>query len=166
MKKVFLYGLLLMANLALIGCGATKTMVLEPLEYQKEVKKITLKQEKNTIMIDPSVEKAFQEYLHDQLFKKAEFIEGDDIILQYRFLQMNEGNRFARWMTGGIGNCGEGSTTVEVKFIDNTQNGKEIGKIQVEGKIGSGVCGGSLASAIDGVVEEIVEYTKTKLRTK
>ena len=79
---------------------------------------------------------------------------------------MNEGSRFKRWMTGGIGNCGEGSSTVEVRFIDNTRNAKEIGKIHAQGTIGSGMFGGSLDSAIEGIAEEIATYTKANFKVK
>ncbi len=166
MKKLLIKSYLIAIGLALTGCGATKTMVLEPLERQQTVKKLNVKRDKNTAIVDAAVEKSFEEHLKWQLFTKAGFQEGNDITLQYRFLQMNEGSRFKRWMTGGLGNCGEGSTTIEVKFIDNTQNGKELGKIHTEGRIGSGLFGGSLDSAVEGVAEEIVEYAKAHLQAK
>jgi hypothetical protein len=77
---------------------------------------------------------------------------------------MNEGSRFKRWMTGGIGNCGEGSSTVEVRFIDNTKNAKEIGKIHAQGTIGSGIFGGSMDSSVKSVAEEVATYAKTNFK--
>jgi hypothetical protein len=67
-------------------------------------------------------------------------------------------------MTGGIGNCGEGSSTVEVRFIDNTKNAKEIGKIHAQGTIGSGIFGGSMDSSVKSVAEEVATYAKTNFK--
>ena len=166
MNKQFNIICLLTMSFILIGCGATKTMVLEPIETQDTVKKLRIEKDKSTTIVEPSVEKCFEEKLHDQLFKDTGFQEGNDITLKYRFLQMNEGSRFKRWMTGGIGNCGEGSSTVEVRFIDNARNAKEIGKIHAQGTIGSGMFGGSLDSAIEGIAEEIATYTKANFKAK
>lgn len=76
--------------------------------------------------------------------------EEDDLTISYRFIQFDQGNKFSRWLLGGLGNAGEGSVTIESKFFN--REGKEIGKIQTEGKIGSGFLGGSFETSIDHVV--------------
>ncbi len=149
----------------LVGCGSTKTMVLEPVERQNTVKKLRIEKDNNTTTVDASVEKYFEENLRAKLFKEYGFQEGSDIVIKYRFIQLNEGSRFGRWMLGGLGNCGEGSTTIEVKFIDNTQNAKEIGKIHTEGKIGSGFLGGDMDNAVKGAAEEIANYAKSTFKS-
>ena len=164
MNKKFNIICVLTMSFILSGCGATKTMVLEPIETQDTVKKLRIEKDKSTTIVEPEVEKCFEENLHEQLFKDAGFQEGNDITLKYRFLQMNEGSRFKRWMTGGIGNCGEGSSTVEVRFIDNTKNAKEIGKIHAQGTIGSGIFGGSMDSSVKSVAEEVATYAKTNFK--
>lgn len=160
MKKQINLLCILAISFILVGCGATKTMVLEPIERQNTVKKLCIVKSDSTTTVNPEVEKYFAEALHTKIFKEYGFQEGNDIAIKYRFIQLNEGSRFGRWMFGGIGNCGEGSTTVEVKFIDNAQNAKEIGKIHTEGKIGSGFFGGDMDNAIKGAAEEIADYVK------
>jgi hypothetical protein len=64
--------------------------------------------------------------------------------------------RFKRYMLPGI--AGEGSLTIEFVFLKR-DNG-QIGKIQVEGKIGGGLFGGSLDSAVDSAVEVVVDFIK------
>jgi len=119
----------------------------------------------NSIIIEevPSItavpKEASEEFAHSlakRLYEVTKFQKGDELILKYKFVSYNEGSQVARWFLGGIGNAGEGSLIVEVTYMD--KEGNELGKIQSEGRIGSGLFGGSFGHAIDCAVEEIANH--------
>ncbi|MGZ3633869.1 MAG: DUF4410 domain-containing protein [Parachlamydiaceae bacterium] len=105
-----------------------------------------------------SVKGVFEKQLTRKLYKDGQIQQGPGIKLKYRFIQYNEGSRFARCMLGGIGNCGKASLLVEVVYLDC--NRIELGKIQTEGKISSGLTGGSSDSAVQQAAEEVATYTR------
>ena len=70
------------------------------------------------------------------LYEENDFIKSDALLLEYQFLQQDEGNQFVRWFFGGIGNAGEASLTVLVTYTD--VNGNQLAQTQVQGKIDSG----------------------------
>lgn len=152
-----------LAAFLLVSCGSSKTMVIQPFDMQGKNKRIYLVKDQDTASVPAEVSKRFEEILSEKLFKESNLPQGQDISLKYRFIQCNEGNQFKRWIFGGIGNAGEGTMTVEVRYIDHTQNDREIGKIQTEGKIGSGFFGGSFDHAVEGAAQEITEYTKKSI---
>jgi len=55
----------------------------------------------------------FETHLREKL-NEASFKDNKYLTLHYRFIQLNEGNQFARWFLGGIGNVGEGTLTTEI----------------------------------------------------
>ena len=100
----------------------------------------------------------FENILRDKL-KESGFVEGvstADLTIHYRFVHYDEGDRFSRWVLGGLGNAGEGSMTIEAKFYDKFQ--KAVGKIHTEGKIGSGAFGGGFDNAIEQAADSFVQY--------
>ncbi len=153
---------LLIGLMFLVGCGAGKTLVMAPPDTKLRVTSVELTEGKSTVNVPDKVKTTFYDKLQKLLYEDGAFQKGSDLKLQYRFVQFNPGNQFTRWLWGGIGNAGEGSLTVEVKYFDAT--GKELATIQSEGKIGSGVFGGSLNFAIDKAAKEIAEYTKQNFR--
>ena len=140
------------------GCGASKLSVLDPVELTERVSSVDLRSSKNTVKIDQKVISKFEAEVREALYGELKFAKGDDIIIQYKFIQFDEGSRAKRYLTGGVGNSGEGSMTVDFTFI---KNGKEIGKIQTQGIIGSGFFGGSMDSAISSSVEGLIKYIKS-----
>ncbi len=145
------------ACLLLAACGSSKTMVLDTCGETKYVKNFEIVQGKSTT----GVPKEAQQLFHNTINKKLTEIgysKGNDLIIEYRFIQFDEGDQFARWMWGGLGNSGEGEMTAEVKFKDI--KGNELCKIQVGGKIGSGVFGGSFDHAIENAAHEVVRYVE------
>ena len=157
MKNILL---ILFCSLSLVGCGAGRLTVLDPLECDEVALKIKIQRTKDTVKTNPERVEEFESLLRKELRNKGA-IEGSDITLSYRFVQVNEGNRFGRWLTGGIGNLGEGSLTIEVKYIN--RQGREIGRIMSEGKIGSGLWGGGFSNALEKAAEEIAQYTAKSL---
>ena len=93
----------------------------------------------------------------DLLLKNKSFEKGEGLHIMYHFVSKNEGSRFARWFTGGIGNCGEAKIIAKVVFKDSA--GKELGSIFSEGRIGSGFFGGSSDSAVKKMAEETASFT-------
>lgn len=59
-------------------------------------------------------------------------------------------------MLGGIGNAGEASAIIELVF--RAPDGSELAKIQTEGKIGSGIFGGSSKSTVKKAAKEAAAF--------
>lgn len=157
MKKINAVSLLLTA-IILSACGAGRAIILEPVKVTQPITGVTIKRDVSSVNVNAEVLNDFEKELRSKL-NDAGFKENSDLTLSYRFIQLDEGNRFARWFVGGFGNAGEGSMMTEVKYYD-AQN-KEIGKIHAEGKIGSGMYGGGFSNAIEKAVESIVDYTSS-----
>jgi hypothetical protein len=143
-------------SFVLAGCGTGKTMVMDAGESRK-VNSIAVVEGQSTVTVPAEAETTFKNKLDELLFTKGGFQHGDEVTLTYRFVQFNAGSRFKRWFTGGIGNSGEGNLTIEVVYSD--KSGKQLGKIMSEGKIGSGIFGGSSDDAIEKAAEEIASYS-------
>lgn len=149
---------ILFAMIAILsGCGTGRVLVLDSIKLDKSITGVTIEPDKSTVFVQTEIKEKFEKHLREKL-DEAGFKENKDLTLCYRFIQMNEGNRFGRWFFGGIGNVGEGTLTAEIKYLDSSR--QEIGKIQSEGKIGSGAFGGGFDNAVESAVEEIVRYTK------
>lgn len=163
MKTNLLLGLILGFSLTWTGCTSGRTMVMNvPAERMKAVS-ATVVEDQPTVAVPVEVSSMFRDKLEGGLFggdKEAPpaFSKGTELKIQYRFIQFTGGSQFKRWLAGGIGGYGEGVMTVEVRFINSS--GKEISKIQSEGKIGAGVFGGAIDGAVDKCVEEVVLYAK------
>jgi hypothetical protein len=141
------------------GCGAGKLTVLDPINDSEKAQSLRIKEGKHTLAVPKESIETFEKKFKEKLYKDTSLTEGDDIQIVYRFIQYNEGSRFARYFLGGIGNAGEGSLTIELVFIK--RDGTQIGKIQTEGKIGSGFAGGSMDSAVDSAVDVATDFIKT-----
>ena len=82
---------------------------------------------------------------------------GTALTVIYTFVSHDPGNQFARWFWGGIGNAGEGTLTVHVRYLDAEQ--RELASTQVEGRSGSGFFGGSFREAVTRLGEDVVKFT-------
>lgn len=144
------------------GCGASRTMVLDLPEEKVVADSIEIVRGESTVQVPEEVVTRFEEELRKNLYEgkegeEAPFAEGSGLKLEYCFIQYDKGNQFARYMWGGIGNAGEGTMTVLVRYLDSGD--QEVARIQSEGKIGSGFFGGSMKSAINRCAEEVSNYT-------
>ena len=147
----------------LAGCGAGRTLVLNPVACDHAARGITIVADVSAAPTPPEVLKQFETLLSNRLYKTEKMMVSNDLVLKFRFIQYNPGSRFKRWMLGGIGNSGEGSLTIEVTYFDAC--GKEIGKIHSQGCIGSGVFGGAIGDALETAVGEIAQYTTASFPT-
>lgn len=141
--------------LLLAACGSSKTMVLETCSEIHPVKSFEIIHGKSTTGAPKEAHDLFCNII-DKRLTEIGYKKGQELIIEYRFIQFDEGDRFARWMWGGLGNSGEGEMTAEVKFKDS--QGRELCKIHVGGKIGSGVFGGSFDNAVENAAHEVIRY--------
>lgn len=155
--SVLVVGLILLS-----GCGAGRTLVMAPPDARVQVASLEVTEGRSTVPVPDEVKKGFQDKLQELLYKDGGFRKGQDLRLSYRFIQFNPGNQFTRWFWGGIGNAGEGSLTIEVKYFDGAS--RELSTIQSEGKIGSGFFGGPFDLAVGKAAEEIADYTTRTFR--
>ena len=116
----------------------------------------------SSVSVPAEVKSEFQEKLNELLYEEGAFQKGPDLKIKYRFIQFDPGNQFTRYLLGGIGNTGEGSMTIEVKYFDAAD--KELATIQSEGRIGSGFFGGDFSFAVEKAAEEIAEYAKLNFK--
>jgi hypothetical protein len=167
MRSKILLALILGFALTSVGCTSGRTMVMNvPTEQMKAVS-LNIVEDQATVSVPAKVTNMFRDKLERALFVGQEgssppFRKGSDLTIHYRFIQFTAGSQFKRWLLGGIGGYGEGVMTVEAKFIN--PSGKEISKIQSEGKIGAGIFGGAIDGAIEKCVEEVAQYTKQTFR--
>lgn len=142
---------------ALTGCGTARTLVLEAPETKTAYSSISIISENPTVQVPAEVTRVFEDELRKSLFDEGPFSTGDGLKLMYTFMQHDEGDRFSRWFWGGLGNSGEASVTVQVKYTNGA--GEELAKTQVEGRIDSGFFGGSMDSAIKKAAQDIASFT-------
>lgn len=146
-----------MMAVVITGCGTASTIVLNPVDQPSGLKGVTASSGKHNVEVPEKVVAQLQQSIEKGLYEDNDFIQSDALLLEYKFLQQDEGNQFVRWFWGGIGNAGEASLTVLVTYTD--ADGNQLAQTQVQGKIDSGFFGGSFSEAINKVAEEIVEFT-------
>lgn len=139
------------------GCASSSLMVSQAPTKKVVVSSVHVVPGDSTVTIDPNIAQAFESQLRQNLYagEKGKFVDGDELTISYRFIQINEGSRAARYFAGGFG-AGKGSMTVEVTF---SKGGVELSKINVGGEISAGVFGGSFDSAVKKAAEEAANYT-------
>lgn len=152
-KKVVLLALVL----TLIGCGTAQTVVMNPVEKNIVISGVSVEADNHNIEVPEDIVQKLQAKIEEGLYKDNRYQRSRGLKIVYRFLQQDKGNQLARWFWGGIGNAGEASLTVLVRYLDVENN--ELGKIQVQGKIDSGFFGGSFTEAITKAADEIVKFT-------
>ncbi len=156
MKKYLLIPLMIIIGL-LQGCGSGRTTVLDPVKLNKAASGITIvAASEHTANIKNDDLKFFEKQLATHLYKEFKMTKGNDITMKYRFIQFNPGSRFKRYMLAGFGNSGEASTIVEFTFLN--KSGVKIGLIHAEGRIGSGIFGGSIDEVFDTAAQEGAAY--------
>jgi hypothetical protein len=167
MRSKILLAFILGFALTSVGCTSGRTMVMNvPTERIKAVS-VNIMEDQATVSVPAEVTNMFRDKLERTLFVGEEgssppFTKGADLSIHYRFIQFTAGSQFKRWLGAGIGGYGEGVMTVEAKFINSS--GKEISKIQSEGKIGAGIFGGAIDGAVEKCVEEVAKYAKQNFR--
>ena len=140
--------------LTIVGCASATTSVLEPTSASVKSSTIAINHGDDTVPVEEEYGAYFRTKLGEELYNEGGFAEGDGLTLRYRFLQLDQGSRAARYMLGPI--AGKGSMTIEIVFFD--PEGVELSKIHTGGEISGGLFGGSFKSALDKAAKEAAEY--------
>jgi hypothetical protein len=141
----------------LAGCGTARTLVLEPVSSSSKYPNAELIAQNPHVDVPQSVTDLLESVIRKGLYDTGAFGVGSDLRIYYTFVSHQPGDRFQRWFWGGIGNAGEGSVTIMVRYVDASD--VELAKTQVEGRIGSGFFGGSIDSAIEKAGDDVVKFT-------
>jgi hypothetical protein len=159
MKK----SILVLPLIALLsGCtGSGTTIVLDAPTQTCLAKTYSLVEGKSIVQRDETIKQQF-EYEVEGRFAESGMMPGNDLIIEYRFIQFDEGNRFVRYLVGGLANAGEGTMTIEIVF--KNKNKEVLNKIQVGGKITAGLFGGSFDNAVEEAANQVVKYTVTNFK--
>lgn len=153
MKHTIVIGLVLLLE----ACGTARTLVLEPPKPHARFSGVALVESEPTVSVPPEVTEKFRSVVEKGLYENGAFTRGNDLRIVYVIVSDNPGSQFQRWLWGGIGNAGEGSLVVMVRYLDATDT--ELAKTEVEGRIGSGFFGGSFDDAVTKAGEDIVKFT-------
>ena len=167
MRNKILLALILGFAFSNVGCTSGRTMVMNVPTERVKATSVNIAEDPATVSVPPEVTNMFKEKLEGALLIGEQgsvppFSKGTDLNIRYRFIQFTSGSQFKRWLAGGVGGYGEGVMTVEARFTNSS--GKEISKIQSEGKIGAGVFGGAIDGAVEKCVEEVAKYAKQNFR--
>jgi hypothetical protein len=156
--------LFIVIALGLAGCGTARTIVLEPASTQDTYRNVQIVPQSPTVDVPMEVTQLFESELATRLYDSGAFENGTGLQLYYTFVSHDEGSRMARWFWGGIGNAGEGSIVVMVRYAD--PQGRELARTHVEGRIGSGWFGGSTKDAIKKAAQDVGDYTARNFKVQ
>jgi hypothetical protein len=148
-----------LACLFLSACGTGRTLVMEPPAERKSYASATLERAADSVPVPEELRVMFRDQLREELYgtpqEPGPFIEGGGLTIRVKVVQFEAGNQFERWFWGGIGNQGEASMQLLTEFFDGD---RKLAHIQTEGRIGSGLFGGSVKSAVEKATSEISSY--------
>jgi hypothetical protein len=143
----------------LVGCGAGRTMVMEPPTERRSFASATVENGNDAVPVPEELRSRLTQKVREGLYgtdeKAGSFKDESGLKVFIRVVQFDQGSQFQRWFWGGLGNQGEGSLHVLAEFYDGE---RKLAHIQTEGRIGSGAFGGSINSAVDKAAAEIAEY--------
>ncbi len=145
------------AMLAVVGCASATTKVLAPAASASKSASMKIEHGEDTVKVEEEYQAFFRERLAENLFGEGGFTEADGMTLRYRFIQVNDGSRFQRYMLGPI--AGKGTMAIEIVYLDSA--GAEISRVETGGEISGGVFGGSFKSALKKAAKETSEYARS-----
>ncbi|MEZ5893578.1 MAG: DUF4410 domain-containing protein [Parvularculaceae bacterium] len=158
MKPMHIVAAILLAAAA--GCASATTTVLEPARVKMKTETIAISHGEDTVPIEEEYGAYFRTKLGEELYTAGAFSEGDGLTVRYRFIQLDQGSRAARYMLGPI--TGKGTMTIEILFLD--PEGTEVAKIHTGGEVSGRFFGGSFKSALDKAAKEAAEYAIQNFR--
>jgi hypothetical protein len=141
------------------ACAGATTKVMAPPDAAVRSRAIMIMHGENTVEVPVEHVVYFQRRLERALYKKGGFERGAGLILEYRFVQLDPGSRFARFVPGP---SGKGTLTVEVRFYDDVAT--ELARIETGGEILGGLFGGSFKDALDKAAQEAADYAVANFR--
>lgn len=146
---------------------------VKPIETSLMVPPLEVVEGDSPVEVPEDIRKVFAERLNQLLPGRELFKRG--LKIKYRFVLYDPGNRFLRWLWGGIGGIGMGLITVEAMYLDGAD--QELATIKAEGMVGDSFSGtvsaareisfvspGSIDVAIQRAAEKIVEYARQNFK--
>lgn len=148
----------------LAACGSGQTVILERPDGGAKYEQARLLPGDHLADVTAEQVQEFHDYLDKFMFgEKGVFEKGEEgIVVKYRFTSFNPGSRAKRYIAGGIGDWGAAASTIEVSF--ENPDGLQIGKINVEGRIGGGFFGGDAESTLKRAAREAADYAAAHYR--
>lgn len=143
--------------LLLCACGASKNVVVQVPVNSTKYATISVVKGDSTVTVEDDDTLYFREKLMEYLGENFTPGEQQPLILTYRFIGFERGNRFKRYLSGGIGNWGEGGLVIQTTF--NDIDGNELAVVNTDAEIGSGFFGGDIQSAFKKAAKKIAEFT-------
>ncbi|MFC1855372.1 DUF4410 domain-containing protein [Thermodesulfobacteriota bacterium] len=152
--RIGLYAIMLLALVALGGCGAYgKTMVVKEVENKKvKVTTYEIAEGKHAVEVPAEYKKLFVEILTDNLEDDG-LKKGKDLKIEYKFTEYDEGSGGLRFLLGGAGGMGEGKMVINVRFLD--ASGKALAEISAKGIVDTDK---DFEPAIEFAAGEVSEY--------
>jgi hypothetical protein len=150
------------AALLVAGCAQSSLMISQAPTKKVVAQSTQVVAGDSTVTVSPEIAKLFETELRKDLYQgdKNRFIDGDDLTLSYRFLQLSKGSQAARYFVGfGVG---KGSLTIEITY--KSKDGAELSKVNVGGEISAGFFGGDFDLAVKKAAEEAANYTFNNFR--
>jgi hypothetical protein len=121
---------------------------------------LTIEHGDDTVVIEEEYGSYFRGKLAEYVYDEGAFEEGAGLSLRYRFTQLDQGSRAARYMLGPI--AGKGTMTIEILFLDEA--GTVLARVETGGEVSGGFFGGSFKSALDKAAKEAAEYAIAQFR--
>lgn len=141
----------------LAGCGSARLRVIQPADHPAHYAAVSIVPRENTADVPPEQAKVFAERLRGAMYKDKSFAEGGDLLVEYRVLVFDPGDRGLRYLVGF--GAGEGEMVVETTYRD--AGGRELSKIETSGRVTMGWFGGDFKDAYDRIIEKVVQFTKS-----
>jgi|GEM_PF-665240 lipoprotein len=85
---------------------------------------------------------------------------GEAITIQCDVQNFDEGNRFTRYMLGGLGGAGKATSLTKINILD--ANNVNIGNFEISAELGIGIFGGSSDEMIEATATKIVNIVEEK----
>ena len=143
----------------LTACGTASNVVYEAPAKKVDFQSVSIIELPPTIDVPDSIQEKLFDSLNHQIYQEKRFSKGNDLQLEYKIVSYTGGNRLKRFVAEGIGNWGEGELVIQTKYKD--AGGEVISELTTRGKIGSGIFGGSIKSAVKRAAEKIATHTTT-----
>ena len=118
---------------------------------------MTISAGNHTVEVSQKIIAQLQKKIEKGLYEENDFIKSDALLLEYRFLQQDEGDKLVKLFIGSLAKLDDASLTVLVTYTD--VNGNQLAQKHIHREFDSGFFGVSLSKAIGNIAEDIVEFT-------
>lgn len=156
MKSIKVTSLVIVLCALLTACGTSKNVILESTTTSSKFNSVRLIEGDSPVAVEDDDVAYFREKLQENLSEQFATGDGSELTITYRFIGFERGNRAKRYLSGGIGNWGEGGLVIQSVFSDG--EGNELSKVNTDATIDSGFFGGDIQSTFKRAANKISEY--------